>query len=218
MSNHKSNRFSGKGRYIALILCAAALGISGYVYYQNQPVSEPADTPVLSTEQIPKNQQTKPQPFTETTAPTGQPDTPTQPTAGKLAVCDPVQGEIVACFSVEALSYNQTTRDWRTHNGIDIAAEAGTSVVAAAAGEVYTVYEDERMGMTVVIRHEGGYTTRYSSLGEDVLVSPGDRVALGQAIGTVGATALMETALGDHVHFSVTKDDQPQDPEAFLGR
>jgi murein DD-endopeptidase MepM/ murein hydrolase activator NlpD len=72
------------------------------------------------------------------------------------------------------------------------------------------------MGMTVVIRHEGGYTTRYSSLSSDVAVSAGQDVALGQTIGTVGTTALMENALGDHVHFTVLKNDQTVDPAEFL--
>ena len=40
---------------------------------------------------------------------------------------------------------------------------------------------------------------------------------MGQTIGTVGTTALMENALGSHVHFSVTKDDEPVDPMDFLG-
>ena len=40
--------------------------------------------------------------------------------------------------------------------------------------------------------------------------------AMGQAIGTVANTALLETALGDHLHFSVSCDDQPMDPNRFL--
>ena len=89
-------------------------------------------------------------------------------------------------------------------------------MVSAADGQVYTVYEDDRMGMTVVIRHEGGYTTRYSSLSPDVAVSAGQEVSMGQTIGTVGTTALMENVLGDHVHFSVTKNDDTVDPMEFL--
>ena len=68
----------------------------------------------------------------------------------------------------------------------------------------------------MVIRHDGGYTTRYCSLATEVAVSAGQEVSMGQAIGTVGTTALMENALGDHVHFSVTKDDEPVDPAVFL--
>ena len=91
-------------------------------------------------------------------------------------------------------------------------------MVAAADGEVYTTYEDDAMGCTVVIRHEGGYTTKYASLSKELLVQPGDMVTMGQAIGTVGSTALVETVLGPHVHFSVTCQDAPMDPADFLAQ
>ena len=39
---------------------------------------------------------------------------------------------------------------------------------------------------------------------------------MGQTIGAVGTTALMENALGDHVHFTVTKNDESVDPMDFL--
>lgn len=219
MSN-KSNRseFLGRGYYIAL-LCAAAVGLCGFLYYRNantDPVqlSDPNAT-VSATVEGGDVQAvaTKPQILTPDGA---QPTTlaPTGKTALKTA--SPVEGQTVAVFSVDALRYNQTTRDWRTHDGMDIAAEAGAKVCAAADGEVYTVYEDETMGMTVVIRHEGGYMTKYASLGETVSVAPGDTVKLGQQIGTVGVSALLESAVGDHVHFSVTCNDEPVDPAAFL--
>ena len=42
MSNKKFGRgFNGKGYYIALILCALAIGISGYLYYRNDTVEQP---------------------------------------------------------------------------------------------------------------------------------------------------------------------------------
>ena len=45
----------------------------------------------------------------------------------------------------------------------------------------------------------------------------GDTVTAGQTIGTVGATALMESAIGDHVHFSVSCNGEPVNPKEFLG-
>jgi murein DD-endopeptidase MepM/ murein hydrolase activator NlpD len=99
---------------------------------------------------------------------------------------------------------------------VDIAAEEGTPVMAAADGQVYTVYEDETMGTTVVIRHEDGYTTKYACLAQDVMVAAGDEVTLGQQIGCVGTSALLESALGPHVHFSVTCDNENVDPAEFL--
>ena len=210
MSENKHGRpFGGRGYYIALILCAAAIGIASYVYNTGdaEPAVQTANAPAAITgaAKLPTKDTTPPE-STEAT----------QPTAGKLKTCMPVQGEVLSPYAMEVLSYNQTTRDWRTHNGIDLAAPAGTDVLAAADGEVYTVYEDDTMGTTVVIRHPGGYTTRYCSLAAEVAVSAGQPVTMGQPIGAVGTTALMENALGDHVHFSVTKDDEPVDPMAFL--
>ena len=210
MSDNKHGRgFGGKGYYIALVLCAAAIGITSYVYSSGREddAVQTANTPLAITEaaDLP----------TAGTAATAPAET-AAPTAGRLATQAPVQGEVLSGYAMEVLSYNQTTRDWRVHNGVDFAAAAGTAVTAAADGEVYTVYEDDQMGMTVVIRHEGGYTTRYSSLGADVAVSAGQPVTMGQTIGTVGTSALMENALGDHVHFTVTKDDEPVDPMEFL--
>ena len=211
MSDNKKGRsFGGKGYYIALVLCAAAIGITSYVYRTGgqEPQAQAANAPVsvTGTASLP----TLPPKTGETTEATA-------PTAGKPAVCAPVQGQVLNGYAMEVLSYNETTRDWRVHNGVDFAAPEGTQVVAAADGQVYTVYEDDRMGMTVVIRHEGGYTTRYSSLDPSVSVSAGQDVTMGQAIGTVGTSALMENALGHHVHFAVSCNDESVDPMEFLG-
>ena len=210
MSDNKKNRsvFAGKGYYIALILCAAAIGISGYLYYRN--LNETQDVMGATEDNL-------------AVAATQPEDNSADPTAASapgvqksLKTAAPLEGQTVAEFAVDCLSYNETTRDWRTHHGVDIAAEAGTGVCAAADGTIYSVYEDEELGTTVVITHEGGYTTKYASLAEDVSVIPGDSVTLGQAIGTVGSTALLENALAPHVHFSVTCNGEAVDPMTFL--
>ncbi len=231
MSDNKRNgSFAGKGYYIALILCAAAIGITSYVYYRNDMAAEEAaiqetyeetvmgtmaaeDVPALATQ--PKSQEGT---FPQTTKPT-QPaqSTPPAPVEKKpMKPVSPVSGEAIAGYSMEALSYNQTTRDWRVHNGIDYGVEAGTEVLAAADGRVYTVYEDDALGYTVVIQHDDGYTTKYSSLAETMVVNPGDSVIAGQTIGYAGDTAIVETAMGSHVHFSVSYYDEPMDPGEFL--
>jgi len=219
MSDNKRNRRPfGQGYYIALALCAAAIGITAYLYYRNADDTAPqVQVPVSGTtapaEEAQQNVEViATQPQSPATNPTEQSPVPKKP----LQTTSPVSGQAVFGYSMEALSYNQTTRDWRTHNGVDIAAEAGTPVVAAADGEVYTTYEDESLGYTVVIRHEGGYTTKYSSLSEDLSVQAGDTVSMGDVIGTVDSTALVESVLGPHVHFSVSYQDVPMDPEEFL--
>ena len=222
-NKHTGRGWNGKGYYIALVLCAAAIGITSYVYHQNTALEEEVllqeqevipvgtmtqaeDIPVIATE---------PQP-TETTRPAPTETVP-KPTEKKgLTVQHPVSGQEIYGYSMETLSYNETTRDWRVHNGVDFAAEEGTPVCAAAEGTVYAAYEDDAMGCTVVIRHEGGYTTTYSSLSQDLAVSAGDAVSAGQTIGYAAATALVETTLGSHVHFSVTYQNTPMDPAEFL--
>ena len=214
MSKKKFGGVSGKGYYIALVLCALAIGITGYLYYRNAEDPAQLQDPTAATgSQDPTDRNVQ----AVATQPGGEQLPATQPLPDKpKKTVRPVSGAVTAAYSMDALAYNQTTRDWRTHNGVDIAAEAGTAVCAAADGTVYTVYEDDTMGMTVVISHESGYTTRYSSLGQEVPVKAGDPVTAGQTIGTVANTALMETAIGDHVHFSVSCDGKAVDPESFL--
>lgn len=212
MRNKKTSGSMGaKGYYIALGLCAAAIGISGFLYYRN--VNKTPPTPSGNGETLGNHQ------AVIATNPDGSvirnPEEKPQP---RLQTASPLQGQTLAVYAMDSLTYNETTRDWRVHNGVDIAAEAGSEVCAAAAGEVYSVYEDETMGMTVVIRHEGGYITRYASLDTTVSVKPGDVVTMGQAIGKVGNTALMESAIGDHLHFAVTCDGKPVNPDTFLAQ
>ena len=217
----KSRKNSGgimgtKGYYIALILCAAAIGISGYLYYRNVNQQDPQlnAPPASVDEKDPDNiQAVSPDPSIDQQTP----HTPDKESPDKtVKTCIPVKGNTVSEYAMDCLSYNPTTRDWRVHNGIDIAAPAGTTVCAAAAGTVYTTFADETMGTTVVIRHDNGYVTTYSSLAQEVSVAPGDQVTLGQTIGQVGNTALLETAIGEHLHFGVSKNDNPMDPMDFL--
>ena len=128
----------------------------------------------------------------------------------------PVEGETVTSFSMDKLLYNETMRDWRTHDGIDIAADAGTAVVAARPGTVETVEADPIMGTTVTVRHEGKWESVYASLADMAEVEAGDDVTAGQVLGFVGDTAASESALGPHLHFSVLNDGTPVDPETFL--
>ena len=221
MSKRKMNGISAKGYYIALILCAVAIGVSGYLYYrhtqntQNNMEENPSSVADATEGEDVQAVATDPTQEADPQTPTAK---PTVPEKQKIKTSAPVSGETVYGYAMETLSYNQTTRDWRVHDGVDIAAEAGTKVCAAAAGQVYTVYEDDTMGMTVVIRHEDGYVTCYSSLSEEVTVKAGDTVERGQTIGYVGNSALLENAIGDHVHFSVTCNDEPMDPAEFLAQ
>ena len=200
MSDKKKNfldKFAGKGYYIALVLCAVAIGISGYLYYSNIGKEDTSlQGPEATVDAL------NPGEGTLATQPVGVlPTDPAKPEPQPLKTAKPVAGELVIDYAVDCLCYNPTTRDWRIHDGMDYAAAAGTQVTAAADGTVYTIYQDDTMGTTVVIRHQDGYVTTYASLDPNVTVSVGQAVSLGQTIGYVGVSAMLETALGEHVHF-----------------
>ena len=215
MSDKKKNfldKFAGKGYYIALVLCAVAIGISGYLYYSNIGKEDTSlQGPEATVDALNQGEGTL------ATQPVGVlPTDPSKPTPKPLKTGKPVAGELVIDYAVDCLCYNPTTRDWRIHDGMDYAAAAGTQVTAAADGTVYTIYQDDTMGTTVVIRHQDGYVTTYASLDPNVTVSVGQAVSLGQTIGYVGVSAMLETALGEHVHFSVTCNGVSVDPETFF--
>ena len=66
----------------------------------------------------------------------GETEEPAEPVIASAPriIVPPLTGETVAAFSADALQYNDTLADWRTHEGLDIAAAEGTEVCAACAG------------------------------------------------------------------------------------
>lgn len=218
MENNKPNKFTRlwkeKGYYILLSLCLIAVGVSGYLFLSGAAEEAEELQPVLSipvevevpeqTEPVPENKEQEP------SAPTVQPE------AEKPLTVMPVSGSVLQDYAMDRLTYNETTRDWRVHGGVDLAAEAGTPVKAAKAGTVSAVFEDSSYGITVVINHDGGYTSHYCNLDAETAVAAGDTVAAGDVIGTVGATALMERAVDSHLHFAVFENGQSVDPAGFL--
>lgn len=128
----------------------------------------------------------------------------------------PVNGAISFDYSVDALVYNKTMADWRTHNGVDFEAELGTKVTAAADGVVKAVGEDDLLGTMVVIEHAGGLCSIYANLASVPTVSVGDSVSAGDVIGSVGDTAIGESSEVTHLHFAMTRDGENVNPTDYL--
>ena len=239
MSSNTSRKarhiFDGTGVYIALFLVVTALAVAGYwTLIPHSPAEAPVveDTPAPAPSApvpavVPKRDEAPAEPELtprEDAAPaqsavtvTLPPDEPLDLTpAPPSLVVDPLIGETLAAFSMDELIYSETLGDWRTHDGVDIAAPLGTQVCAASLGTVTDVREDDLMGTTVVIAHDDGCDTIYANLQAMPTVAVGDEVTAGQVIGSVGKTALGESALPSHLHFAVTRGGEFIDPMEYL--
>lgn len=106
--------------------------------------------------------------------------------------------------------------DWRTHSGVDIAAEPGIKVLSAGEGQVTEVYEDAMMGSTVVVQQPDGVTAIYSNLAADPAVAPGDAVDTGTVLGEVGNTAIAESGMESHLHLEMLVNEDYVDPLTYL--
>ena len=91
------------------------------------------------------------------------------------------------------------------HRGIDIAAPAGTAVLAARSGRVIEARADNERGwgLTVVVQHPGGWLTRYAHL-SSLSVEAGQLVRQGERVGQVGSTGRVT---GTHLHFGLYRSD-----------
>ena len=103
-------------------------------------------------------------------------------------------------------------RNGAMHDGVDIAAPAGTPVYAADGGVVIFSGTLHGYGNTVIIRHDDSYATVYAH-NEQNLVSEGARVACGQEIGEIGRSG---RTTGANLHFEVRRDNVAKDPLAYL--
>ncbi|HNN55742.1 MAG TPA: M23 family metallopeptidase [Novosphingobium sp.] len=105
----------------------------------------------------------------------------------------------------------RSERNW--HDGIDITARKGEAVRAAAAGKViFAGQGPKEYGLTVIVYHQGRWTTTYSFL-DKITVKNGDQVKQGERIGLAGETGL---AKGPELHFEVRRNRQALDPADYL--
>ncbi len=126
-------------------------------------------------------------------------------------------------FCWPAPSYTRISDDygWRTHpilgvqqfhNGVDMAAPSGSSILAAADGEVVAATYNATMGNYVMIDHGGGLFTIYMHASA-LFVSPGDVVSSGDEIAAVGSTG---RSTGAHLHFGVRLNGSYVSPWNYL--
>lgn len=137
---------------------------------------------------------------------------------GEKEFIKPCDGFVTTQHSVDVPVYSPTLGDFRTHSGVDIAADKGAVVKSARSGKVTEIYTDDLYGNTVVTVCEDGYSVVYSNLSP--ILSEGIEkdveISVGTVIGCVGESAIAEAGQESHLHFEILKDGIPTDPEELV--
>ena len=114
----------------------------------------------------------------------------------------PFEGDVIKEFSLSG----------KINKGVGIKGSSGQSVNAAADGTV--VYAGGNLrgyGKLVILKHNHRFLSAYGN-NQEIRVSEGDKVTLGQVIGTLGGSELASEVL----HFEIRVDGRPHDPLNYL--
>lgn len=226
--NKKSNvkKKATSGFYIVLSLCLVAVGVAAWSVVQefngiepNSEYSEPDNSYTEITE-IPEApvdsnvtdiEYEEPEPEPENTPAN---TTPAIPTAEYFLM--PIDGNIIKVYDNVTLQYSATLGDMRLHNGIDIAAAAGSAVKSAGDGTVTEIYNDAALGTVVVIDHGNSVVAKYCGLDSKTAVKSGDTVNAGTELGTLGIIPI-ESADESHLHFEIFQNGTAVSPLEKMG-
>jgi len=243
-SKRAGDFLAGRGFYVVLLLCVVVIGVSAWAMLRNtaEELSLPVVGEVGDLAQLPPSvpvwggaEQERPaisprppdrETFlggrdepeaTPTPAAPAETPPPTQPAVQEpLQFVWPVGGRVEVYHSMDQLIFDRTMGDWRTHAGIDIAADLGEVVLAIAAGTVEQIFHHDLLGTTVVINHGNGLQSLYANLAEVPVVTEGQQIDMGTPIGAVGTTALAKSGVVHHLHLEIIENGVRVDPMLFL--
>lgn len=231
-----------KGFYMILLLCILAVAaaayvlfvspqteqadpMDGYLYEAEQSVtaSAPVDnvpamdsTPQTDTQQTEESDETSAEePAEETSGGTQEPEQEETVQTAALTFTVPIARDVTRAYSGDTLEYDETTRDWRTHDAADYGGEQGDAVCAIADGTVTLVGDDTIYGKYVVLSHAQGMNSMYAGL-DEISVEEGETVSGGEQLAVLGDPMPLEAEQGAHLHLAVTRDGEPVDPVSLF--
>lgn len=105
-----------------------------------------------------------------------------------------------------------TTGASRYHQGVDLAANAGTPIIASRGGTVTIASYSNSAGYYVTINHGDGFSSIYMHM-TNYVVSSGQKVNQGQTIGYVGSTGI---STGNHLHFGIAQNGAYVNPCSYV--
>ena len=127
----------------------------------------------------------------------------------------PIVGDVLINYSMDKTIYFPTLQQYKYNPAIVISATQGESISAAANGRVTDVDYDPVIGNMIVMDLGNGYELTYGQL-ENITVSEGSYVSVGDGIGTVASPTKYYSLEGTNVYFKLTKDGTPVNPMTQL--
>ena len=190
---------------IVAVLCVSAIvvGITAATQRGKKPSKEPAVTTEAPV---------------STKAPTTTAPVVTDAPNVLPSFVAPASGIVEKEHDLSVLVYSATMDDLRVHCGIDISANAGDDVLAAADGEITKVYTDPMMGNCIEISHKGDAVSIYKNLAFEHAegIEVGTKVEKGQVISYIGDSAMIESAEEPHLHYELTVKGVSVDPLDYI--
>ena len=184
----------------------------------------PTEIPPLEFPEVTKGNETElpTEPEIQAVEPEEKPETEETVSVGlfgkgkEISMMKPCGNAILKDYSGTKPVKSKTMGDWRVHTGIDIKADVGESVKAAADGEIIRAEKDNLTGYTVSIDHGDGVISTVYNLSEEGLAIVGQKVTKGDVIGKAGSTAAVELLDDHHIHFEVTKNGKFVNPKEYI--
>ena len=176
---------------------------------ESAQVSEPIEIEIPITEEIKETPEVE----------VAEPETKAEETASfgnaEMKFLMPVSGQIINDYSGTKPVKSKTMGDWRVHSGVDIQAPHGTKVCAPFDGKIIVAENNKLTGKTVSIEHSNGFVSTLYNL-DTITVEIKGQVKAGEAVGTVGNSALLEAQEEPHVHFELRKDGKTVNPKDYI--
>ena len=130
----------------------------------------------------------------------------------------PVSGYVMKGHSGDTPVFSVTMNDYRPHVGVDIYANEGDDVFAAADGVITDVWEDPLSGYCLSITHSGGAVSIYRNIDPTLPenITAGVEVSAGEVVATIGDSSLLEIADEAHLHYELEIDGAAVDPTLYI--
>jgi hypothetical protein len=137
---------------------------------------------------------------------------------GEDSFVKPCNGFVTVEHSLGIPVYSPTLGDYRTHTGIDIAADKNAVVSTVKGGVITEIYTDDLYGHSLKLETPDGYTFIYSNLSMPLSdgIAEGTAVTTSTVLGCIGDSAISEIGQESHLHFEMYKDNEAVNPCDFI--